>query len=290
MRAHRVGAERAVEADGEGPGVADRVPEGGRRLAGEGAAREVGDRAGDHHRQPRRPSRRRPPRRRRSRPWRSACRRSSRSGSGRRRRRSARGSARRRRARRSSKLTARKPGSLTSGDIEAVRLVGPSAPATKRRLAVLAPRPGRAARRASARAVAVELVDHALHAVVGLGDRGRGEGVGLDDVGAGDGVAVVDLLDRLGLGQDQEVVVALLRGGRRPAKRRGRGSRPRRSRGPGSGCPSRRRGSGCARAPRRSARSSGRRLAAGSGFRRRMAVASPWSHGRRGSGAGSATI
>ena len=48
------------------------------------------------------------------------------------------------------------------------------------------------------------------HAVVGLGDGGRGEGVGLDDVGAGDGVAVVDLLDRLRLGQDQEVVVALL--------------------------------------------------------------------------------
>ena len=69
-----------------------------------------------------------------------------------------------------------------------------------------------AARRAAhqPRAVAVQLVDTAPHAVVGLGDGGRGEGVGLDDVGAGDGVAVVDLLDRLGLGQDQQVVVALL--------------------------------------------------------------------------------
>ncbi len=34
----------------------------------------------------------------------------------------------------SSKLTLRKPGSLTSGEIVAVRLVGPSAPATKRGL------------------------------------------------------------------------------------------------------------------------------------------------------------
>ena len=35
------------------------------------------------------------------------------------------------------------------------------------------------------RALAVQLVGEPLHAVVGLGDRGRGEGVGLDDVGAG---------------------------------------------------------------------------------------------------------
>ena len=51
MRAHRIGAERAVEADGEGLGMAHRVPEGFRRLAGERAAGKVGDRAGDHYRQ-----------------------------------------------------------------------------------------------------------------------------------------------------------------------------------------------------------------------------------------------
>ena len=59
------------------------------------------------------------------------------------------------------------------------------------------------------RAVAVELVDHLLHAVVGLGDRGRGEGVGLEDVRAGDRIGEVDVLDRLRLGQGQKVVVAL---------------------------------------------------------------------------------
>ena len=51
MRAHGVGAERAVEADGERTGMAHRMPEGGRRLAGQRAAGEVGDRAGNHHRQ-----------------------------------------------------------------------------------------------------------------------------------------------------------------------------------------------------------------------------------------------
>ena len=51
MRAHGVGAERAVEADGERVGMAHRMPEGGRRLARQRAAGQIGDRAGDHHRQ-----------------------------------------------------------------------------------------------------------------------------------------------------------------------------------------------------------------------------------------------
>ena len=59
-------------------------------------------------------------------------------------------------------------------------------------------------------AVAVQLVDHALHAVVGLGDPRRGEGVGLDDIRARLGVSVVDVLDGPGLGEDQQVIVALL--------------------------------------------------------------------------------
>ena len=48
--AHGGRAERAVEADGEGSRVPDRVPEGGRRLAREGAPGAVGDGAGDHDR------------------------------------------------------------------------------------------------------------------------------------------------------------------------------------------------------------------------------------------------
>ena len=54
------------------------------------------------------------------------------------------------------------------------------------------------------------LVRLGLHAVVCLGDdRGR-EGVGLADVGAGLEVLPVDVVDDVGLGQGQEVVVALL--------------------------------------------------------------------------------
>ena len=107
-----------------------------------------------------------------------------------------------------SKVTARKPGLLTSGEIEAVRLVGPSAPATKRRLPSMRCGLERGAA-GEAGGVAVEFVDHRLHAVVGLGDRRRGEGVGLQDVGAGERVGEVDVLDRLRLGQRQQIVVAL---------------------------------------------------------------------------------
>ncbi len=48
MRAHGGRAERAVQPDGEGFGVAHGVPEGGRRLAGQRPAGQVGDRAGNH--------------------------------------------------------------------------------------------------------------------------------------------------------------------------------------------------------------------------------------------------
>ena len=60
------------------------------------------------------------------------------------------------------------------------------------------------------RAVAVQLVNEILHAIVGLRDPSGRERVGLNDVRAGLGVGVVDVLDRLRLGEDQKVVVALL--------------------------------------------------------------------------------
>ena len=51
MRTHSVGAERAIEADGKWFGVTQRMPECRWRLAGQGAAGKIGDRAGNHHRQ-----------------------------------------------------------------------------------------------------------------------------------------------------------------------------------------------------------------------------------------------
>ena len=47
-----------------------------------------------------------------------------------------------------------------------------------------------------------------LHAVVGLRDRGRRERVGRDDVGAGAQVGEMDVADRVGLGEIEQVVVA----------------------------------------------------------------------------------
>ena len=49
MGAQVFGAERAVEADGGGPGVPHRIPERFRQLARQQAAGFVGDGAGDHH-------------------------------------------------------------------------------------------------------------------------------------------------------------------------------------------------------------------------------------------------
>src|SRR3954453_20029741 len=103
---------------------------------------------------------------------------------------------------------ARKPGSFTSGEIEAVLLVGPSTPATKRgRSGVRACHSSAASRaswaaarvRARARGArqlgrrAVQLARERLHAVVGERDGSRVERVRLDDVGAGLQVLGVDV-------------------------------------------------------------------------------------------------
>jgi hypothetical protein len=55
----------------------------------------------------------------------------------------------------------------------------------------------------------VDLPGQRLHAVVGHGNAVGVEGVGLQDVGAGGQVLAVDFADHLGLGQHQQVVVAL---------------------------------------------------------------------------------
>ena len=93
-------------------------------------------------------------------------------------------------------MTARAPGSLTSGDSDAVFVVGPIEPATQRGLP--SSRSARsAARRAALRAGEVDVADVVLEAVVGERERRAGERVGLDDVGAGLEERAVDVLDRL---------------------------------------------------------------------------------------------
>ena len=92
-------------------------------------------------------------------------------------------------------------------EIEQVRLVGPSTPATKRGLSgVSAVRVRHLA--GQARPFDVEFVGQRLHAVVGLGHLGGVEGVGLEDVGAGVEVGLLDGLDHVRAAQQQEVVVA----------------------------------------------------------------------------------
>ena len=49
MRAQVFGAERAVESDGDRPGVSHRIPERFRQLSRQQPARLVGDGTGDHH-------------------------------------------------------------------------------------------------------------------------------------------------------------------------------------------------------------------------------------------------
>ena len=58
------------------------------------------------------------------------------------------------------------------------------------------------------RAGDVEFVGDALHAVIGLGDRGRGKRVGRDDVGAGAEVGEMDVAHRVRPAQIEQIVVA----------------------------------------------------------------------------------
>src|SRR5207245_2321790 len=69
---------------------------------------------------------------------------------------------------------------------------------------------GNALRRGASklRAVEVELIGQVRHVVIGLRDRGRRKRVGGDDVGARAQIIGVDILDRLLLGEDQQVIVA----------------------------------------------------------------------------------
>ena len=122
----------------------------------------------------------------------------------------------------------------------------------KARLAVLGAHPlGGGARQL--RALEIELIGDIRHVVVGLRDRGRGKRVGGDDVGAGAQIIGVDVLDRLGLGQDQQVVVAADVAVKIRKALAAEGGLVDIA-GPGSWCPWRRRAPECVRGRRRAGR------------------------------------
>ena len=103
------------------------------------------------------------------------------------------------------------------------------------------------------RAFEVQLIGDVGQVVIGLRDRGRGEGVGGDDVGAGAQIIGVDVLDRLRLGQDQQIVVAAEVAVKILEALAAEGGLVDIA-GPGSWCPWRRRAPGCARGRPRAGR------------------------------------
>ena len=207
MLAHRARAKRAIEADRERARMAHRMPERGRRLAGKRASRAVGDGARDHERH-----------------LKAALSERLEAGEDR-----GLGVQRvedgfdqqdvRAAVDEAFDLLAIGDAKLVEADRAEARIVDVR---RKRRGAVGRPqgagdeaapsvrllrldrRPPR-----QSRAVAIEFVDQILHSVVGLRDRGRGEGVGLENVRAGQRVSQMDVFDRLGLGQGQKIIVAL---------------------------------------------------------------------------------
>ena len=142
-------------------------------------------------------------------PWHSACRRWSRPAADRRRPRAGRALLRVGADQFVEGHVARKPGSLTSGEMRGRAVGRPERAGDETRRCRCAARtrpPTPRARRAGA---IVQLRHQACHAVVGLRDGGGVEGVGLDDVGAGLQIGAVDPRDDLRLRERQQVVVAL---------------------------------------------------------------------------------
>ena len=106
-------------------------------------------------------------------------------------------------------MISRKPGSLTSGESDSVLLVGPIAARDEARTAVFrlvfVGNPA-----CQTRGFDVQFMHQMLGGVVGLADAVGGEGVGFGDVGAGLEIGAVDRFGHFGLGQGEDVVVALL--------------------------------------------------------------------------------
>ena len=104
-------------------------------------------------------------------------------------------------------MTERKLGFKTSGEIEAVRLVGPISAGDETRAAVLVLGHARGLAREPG-AFEVQFIGDLRHAVVGLGDAGRGESVGRNDVGAGAVIGEMNRAHRVGPREIEEIVVA----------------------------------------------------------------------------------
>ena len=191
--AQLLGAERAVEAEGERTDVVERVPEGFRRLARQRAAGGVGDRAGDHHRpaaaggveelldgEQRRLGVQRVEHRLDQQQVGAAVDQAA-DGLGVGLDQLVEGDV-------------AVAGSFTSGEIEPVREVGPSTPGDEARLGRILRREFVAGLARQPGAGDVQFIDDGLQLVVGLRDRRRVEGVRLEDVGAGGEVFGVDAL------------------------------------------------------------------------------------------------
>jgi hypothetical protein len=95
------------------------------------------------------------------------------------------------------RLTARKPGSFTSGESESVRFIGPRTPATNRALPGVSRGEAVGDLARDPRRGEVHFRDDVLEPVIGLRDRGRVEGVGLEDVRARLEVLRMNLADDL---------------------------------------------------------------------------------------------
>ena len=241
IRAHVARAERAVDADAERLRVANRHVERVERLARQRAPAAIGDRHRDRSAAAGRRCRRTHSRSRRARPWRRACRRSSRAEGCRCRRRSGPAPVSRRPRASRRTLSRETPGLLTSGEIDSVRLVGPIEPATNRGRSGVFAVHSSAAARASRAPSTVDVVDGVLERVVPLRDHGAAERVGLDDVGAGGEVFVMDRADDVRTRQDEHVAVPL-QVARMIREPRRRGNPPRSACIAESSSPSRRRG------------------------------------------------
>ena len=206
MLAKLARAERAVEADREGIGMAQRMPEGRRRLAREGAARKIRDGAGEQDRQARaEPVKGLPHAKERGLGVQSVedgfkenC---------------------------VGAAFNEGLGSLAIGKAQLVEgdrakagvvhirrdrrgaVGGADGAADKATAAILRFREVRRLA-GKARASAVEVPDIGFKPVISLRDGGRGEGVGLHEVCAREKIFQVNVADGVGLGEVEEIVVA----------------------------------------------------------------------------------